>query len=77
MFAPITFEEDDRGGLRTIASAGAAEQVLSDWWSIPRGPLYLFAARACLAAREGSGSEEAAHEAFRAALIEAGLFVRQ
>ena len=45
-------------------------------WPDGQGRAYLAALKACLAAEEGTGTEEAAREAFLAALVEGGVFVR-
>lgn len=77
MFHRVTFEENDRGRFRTVASADAAARVLMQRWTAEPGPRYYAAARACLAALDGSGSEAEASAAFREALREAGVFVRE
>lgn len=75
MFTPVKYEEKT-GGFRTVADPRAAARVLVDRWKWRRGPAYYRAAEACTAAIDGGGSEEAASAAFRAALDEAGVFVR-
>src|SRR5215204_3159402 len=70
MFAPITFEEDHRGGFRTVTTVRAAARVLTVRWPDGQGPRYFEALRACLAALDGTGTEDVAREAFLAALRE-------
>lgn len=77
MFTPVTYEEDDRGGFRTITSVQGAARVLTDWWSVEFGPAYYAAAHACVEALEDHGPEETVRDAFVAALQESGVFVRE
>jgi len=77
MFAPITIEEASRDGFRTITTVDTAARVLTLRWPGKRGPAHEAALRACIAAMEGTGTEEAGREAFLAALREGGVFVRE
>lgn len=77
MFKSVTFEENDHGSYRVIASVQGAMRVLIAWSGDEQAPEYFAAADACEAAIEGHGSEETAREAFRTALLAAGVFVRE
>ncbi|KKX32950.1 DUF982 domain-containing protein [Rhizobium sp. LC145] len=73
---PITYEEDNRGGYRTIWSAEEAAHALLLMWPVDDGDEYWEAQRVCLAVMEGERSAEDARIAFLKAAAEAGVFVR-
>lgn len=73
---PVTYEEDERGGYRTIASTEEAARALLLSWPVDEGKEYFEAQRICLAVLEGRQAPELAREAFLRAAAEAGVFVR-
>jgi len=76
MFEPIIFEQYPRGGFTTVQSLHDAAQVLIDWREEDEVPGFHLAARACISAMDGKGSEAVAREALVAALVETGAYVR-
>ncbi|MDX3929274.1 MAG: DUF982 domain-containing protein [Shinella sp.] len=74
---PITYEENDRGGYRTIGSTEEAARVLLTKWPVKEGKAYLRAQKVCLDVMEGKRKPEEARRAFLKAAEEAGVFVRE
>lgn len=73
---PVTYEEDTRGGYRTITSTEEAARALLLKWPVDDGEAYYEAQRVCVAVLEGESSPEEARTAFLNAAAEAGVFVR-
>ena len=73
---PVTYEEDDRGGYRTITSAEEAANALLFHWPVDDGDEFRAAQKIMLAVIEGKRPAEDAREAFLRAAEEAGVFIR-
>ena len=73
---PITYEEDTRGGFRTIASAEEAALALLTRWPVKEGKAFFEAQRACLDVLEDKKPPDTSRAAFLKAAEEAGVFVR-
>lgn len=73
---PVTYEEDDRGGYRTIRNTEEAARALLLKWPVDRGVEFFEAQRVCLAVMEGDRPAEDARTAFLKAAAEAGIFIR-
>lgn len=73
---PVTFEEDTRGGYRTITSTGEAARVLLTKWPVAKGRQYRRARQVCLDVLEGKKPPSEARRAFLDAAREADVFVR-
>ena len=74
-FSPITFETG-LGQFRTIADVGTAANYLITRWPEEHGPEYRRAQKVCLDVMLGRKKPPKARDAFRKALNEAGIFVR-
>jgi hypothetical protein len=75
--APVTVETRKVGKMRVIASTEeAARFLLTEWPVDETGPAHLLARIACIAVLDGEKPPEHAREAFVAAAVEAGIFVR-
>lgn len=74
---PITYEEDARGGFRTIRSTEQAARALLTKWPADHGREYSKAKRIFLAVMEGKKKPAAARSAFIKAAAEAGVFIRE
>lgn len=73
---PITFETQNLGQYRTIASAAEAARVLLEDWPVEGGIEYLRAKAVCLTVLSGEVEPDLSREAFLRAAEEAGVFVR-
>lgn len=73
---PVTYEEDDRGGYRTIRSTEEAARVLLDRWPVQKGKEFFEAQEVFLSVLEGKRLPEDARQAFLRAAAEADVFVR-
>ena len=73
---PVTYEEDKRGGYRTITSTEEAARALLMRWPVDDGDEFWEAQRVCLAVMEGDRPAEDARAAFLKAAAEAGVFIR-
>lgn len=73
---PVTYEEDDRGGYRTITSTEEAARALLLMWPVEKGEEFFAAQRVFLDVLEGRRPAEEARAAFLRAAAEADVFVR-
>ena len=73
---PVTYEEDKRGGYRTIRDTEQAARALLLKWPVDDGDAFYEAQRVCLGVMEGKRPADDAREAFLRAAAEAGVFVR-
>ena len=74
---PVTYEEDGRGGYRTVTSTGEAARILLTRWPVSRGRRYRQARQICLDVLEGRRLPSEARRAFLDAAEEADVFVRE
>lgn len=74
---PVTFEEDSRGGYRTIVTTKEAARVLLTNWPVDRGRRYRKARQICLDVLEGKTVPSEARKAFLEAAKEADVFIRE
>ena len=73
---PVTFEENDRGGFRTIRSTEEAARVLLERWPVGDTKAYRTAREVALAVLMGEQEPESARAAFLAAAADANVYVR-
>lgn len=74
---PVTFEENDRGGFRTISSTEEAARTLLERWPVFGTKAYREAREVALAVLMGEREPEDARAAFLAAAMDAKLYVRR
>lgn len=73
---PITFETQQLGQFRTIASTTEAAHILMGQWPVETGKAMQKAQETFLAVLEGKKKPAAARKAFLKAAKEAGVFIR-
>lgn len=73
---PVTYEEDDRGGYRTIRGTEEAARALLHRWPVDEGEEFFAAQRVFLEVLDGKRTAEEARAAFLKAAAEADVFVR-
>ena len=73
---PVTYEENQRGGYRTITSTEEAANALLFNWPVDSGDEFRAAQRVFIDVLEGKRPTGDAREAFVRAAEEAGVFIR-
>jgi hypothetical protein len=69
---PVPVEDERLGLVYHVTSVEKAAEFLLVWDELGQGPAWRKAVEACMAAVDGSGSPDAAREAFEAAARECG-----